>query len=66
MNLAKLTVGISKSFPENVLEEGHSRPVYGCSVHPDGSLVATSDLGGVVRVKILRSSSHSDVCRPVA
>ena len=33
----------------NSLQEGHSRPVYGCSVHPDGSLVATSDLGGVVR-----------------
>eukprot|EP00439_Symbiodinium_sp_Y106_P038247 s4731_g4.t1 len=36
-------------------DEGHSRPVYGCSVHPDGSLVATSDLGGVVRVWDLRS-----------
>ena len=25
-------------------------PTSGCSIHPDGSLVATSDLGGVVRV----------------
>jgi U4/U6 small nuclear ribonucleoprotein PRP4 len=40
---------------ELLLQEGHSRPTYGVSMHPDGSLVATSDLGGVVRVWDLRS-----------
>merc|ERR1719220_2938022 len=40
---------------ELLLQEGHARPVYGVSVHPDGSLAATSDLGGVVRVWDLRS-----------
>eukprot|EP00971_Amphidinium_carterae_P093581 1851885-Amphidinium_carterae.1 len=38
---------------ELLLQEGHSRPTYGVSMHPDGSLLATSDLGGVVRVRFL-------------
>lgn len=31
---------------EMVVQTGHSRPVYTCSLHPDGSLVFTGDLGG--------------------
>ena len=31
---------------ELMVQTGHSRPVYSCSLHPDGSLVFTGDLGG--------------------
>lgn len=31
---------------ELIVQTGHSRPVYTCSLHPDGSLLFTGDLGG--------------------
>lgn len=31
---------------ELLVQTGHARPVYTCSLHPDGSLVFTGDLGG--------------------
>ena len=34
---------------------GHSRGVYGLAFHPDGSLVATGDLGGIGQLWDLRS-----------
>ena len=40
--------------------------MYGCSVHPDGSLVATSDLGGVVRVKMLRGEMFQGMLQGAA
>ena len=40
---------------ELLLQEGHSREVYPIAAHPDGSLMATGDLGGVGRVWDLRS-----------
>ncbi|KAF4654027.1 U4/U6 small nuclear ribonucleoprotein Prp4 [Perkinsus chesapeaki] len=40
---------------EILLQEGHDHPVFGLAVHPCGSLVATSDMGGVVRVWDLRT-----------
>ena len=36
-------------------QEGHSTSVHCCRFHPDGSLVATGDLGGIVRIWDLRS-----------
>ena len=36
-------------------QEGHSTAVHCCGFHPDGSLMATGDLGGIVRIWDLRS-----------
>lgn len=36
-------------------QEGHSTSVHCCGFHPDGSLMATGDLGGIVRIWDLRS-----------
>ena len=36
-------------------QEGHSTSVHCCGFHPDGSLIATGDLGGIVRIWDLRS-----------
>ena len=40
---------------ELLLQEGHIGPVFAIAVHPDGSLVATSDTAGVIRVWDLRT-----------
>jgi U4/U6 small nuclear ribonucleoprotein PRP4 len=40
---------------ELLLQEGHVAPVFGIAVHPDGSLVATSDTAGVIRVWDIRT-----------
>jgi U4/U6 small nuclear ribonucleoprotein PRP4 len=40
---------------ELLLQEGHIAPVFGLSIHPDGSLVSTSDTAGVVRIWDLRT-----------
>lgn len=42
-------------FKEILLQEGHNGPVYGLAHHPDGSLIITSDLAGVVRAWDLRT-----------
>ncbi len=38
-----------------LLQEGHAGEVTGLAFHPDGSLISTSDTGGVVRVWDLRT-----------
>jgi WD40 repeat protein len=38
-----------------LMQEGHSRPVYGIAFHPDGSLFASGDLGANGRVWDLRT-----------
>ena len=40
---------------EVLLQEGHSSGTYGIAFHPDGSLVATSDLGGCIRLWDMRT-----------
>ncbi|EER05369.1 wd-repeat protein, putative [Perkinsus marinus ATCC 50983] len=40
---------------EILLQEGHNHPVFGLAIHPCGSLIATSDMSGVVRVWDLRT-----------
>ena len=40
---------------ELLLQEGHIAPVFGLSFHPDGSLIATSDIAAVIRVWDLRT-----------
>jgi U4/U6 small nuclear ribonucleoprotein PRP4 len=40
---------------EVLLQEGHFSEVFGLAIHPDGSLVATGDRVGVVRIWDLRS-----------
>lgn len=45
----------SNSGLELQLQEGHSKEVYALAFHPDGSLVASGDLGGIGRVWDLRS-----------
>lgn len=40
---------------EILLQEGHVAPVFGASFHPDGSLLATSDTAGVIRLWDLRT-----------
>ncbi|KAH9258750.1 hypothetical protein BASA81_003252 [Batrachochytrium salamandrivorans] len=44
-----------------LLQDGHSREVYACAVHPDQSLVCTTDLGGITRVWDLRSANTTHV-----
>lgn len=44
-----------------LLQDGHSREVYACAVHPDQSLVCTTDLGGTSRVWDLRSANTTHV-----
>ncbi|KAH8583890.1 WD-40 repeat family small nuclear ribonucleoprotein Prp4p-related [Cryptosporidium sp. chipmunk genotype I] len=48
------------------VQEGHSRPIFGLDVHPDGALVISGDSGGIFRVwdirtgrSILSQSAHS-------
>lgn len=45
----------SSRFLGFVSQEGHAAAVYGLSIHPDGSLIVTTDLSGVVRVSDLRT-----------
>ncbi|CAD7958557.1 unnamed protein product [Amoebophrya sp. A120] len=40
---------------ELLCQEGHSSGVYGLAIHPDGSLLCTTDLGGICRVWDLRT-----------
>jgi U4/U6 small nuclear ribonucleoprotein PRP4 len=40
---------------ELLLQEGHSAEVLGLAIHPDGSLISTSDTGGVIHVWDLRT-----------
>ena len=40
---------------ELLLQEGHTSGTYGIAFHPDGSLVATSDLGGCIRLWDMRT-----------
>jgi U4/U6 small nuclear ribonucleoprotein PRP4 len=40
---------------ELLLQEGHAGGVFGVAIHPDGSLIATSDTVGVIRVWDIRT-----------
>jgi len=42
-----------------LLQDGHAREVYGIGFHPDGSLVATTDFGGVVQCWDLRTGKSA-------
>ena len=44
---------------ELLLQDGHAREVYGVGFHPDGSLVATTDFGGVVQCWDLRTGKSA-------
>jgi len=44
---------------ELMLQDGHAREVYGVGFHPDGSLVSTTDFGGVVRCWDLRTGKSA-------
>lgn len=45
----------ARTAQELLLQEGHTREVYGLSCQCDGSLVATGDLTGLIRVWDLRT-----------
>ena len=41
---------INKTDNPLLKQEGHSTGVYCCDFHPDGSLIGTGDIGGIVRI----------------
>ena len=45
-----------------LIQDGHGKSIYGLSIHPDGSLVATGDLAGIVRIWDLRSGKVALDC----
>uniref|UniRef100_A0A7S2UFK7 Uncharacterized protein n=1 Tax=Attheya septentrionalis TaxID=420275 RepID=A0A7S2UFK7_9STRA len=55
------SVGGETNETELLLQDGHDKAVFGIDFHPDGSLCATSDFGGVVRLWDLRTSKSIHV-----